>query len=154
MTPGVHVVYDPQSSYTFIATPAEGYHISQIMRNNESLVITDPESAYTETISPVLSDYNYVAYFAPNIYTVTASCGANGTIDPYGAQSYEYGATPTYTVTANTGYAIEHVYVDGTEVTLTNGTYTFAALTADHTITATFSEDNLRLNTTVQTIFS
>ena len=142
VTPGVHVVYDPQSSYTFTATPAEGYHISQIMRNNESLVITDPESAYTETIAPVLSDYNYVAYFAPNIYTVTASCGANGTIDPYGAQSYEYGATPTYTVTANTGYAIEHVYVDGTEVTLTNGTYTFAALAADHTITATFAEDN------------
>ena len=142
VTPGVHVVYDPQSSYTFTATPAEGYHISQIMRNNESLVITDPESAYTETIAPVLSDYNYVAYFAPNIYTVTATCGANGTIDPYGAQSYEYGATPTYTVTANTGYAIEHVYVDGTEVTLTNGTYTFAALAADHTITATFAEDN------------
>ncbi|MBR4918968.1 MAG: fibronectin type III domain-containing protein, partial [Bacteroidales bacterium] len=36
---GVHVVYDPQSIYTFTATPAEGYHISQILRNNESLVI-------------------------------------------------------------------------------------------------------------------
>ena len=145
---GVHVVYDPQSSYTFTATPAEGYHISQILRNNESLVIADPEATYTETIAPVVNDYSYVAYFEPNIYTVTATCGANGTIDPYGAQSYEYGATPTFTVTANAGYAIEHVYVDGQEVTLTNGTYTFAALTANHTISATFSEDTHTITAT------
>lgn len=145
---GVHVVYNPNSSYTFTATPAEGYHISQILRNNESLVIADPEATYTETIAPVVNDYNYVAYFEPNIYTVTSSCGANGTIDPYGAQSYEYGATPTYTVTANAGYAIEHVYVDGEEVTLTNGTYTFAALTANHTINATFSEDTYTITAT------
>lgn len=145
---GVHVVYNPNSSYTFTATPAEGYHISQILRNNESLVIADPEATYTETIAPVVNDYNYVAYFEPNIYTVTSSCGANGTIDPYGAQSYEYGATPTYTVTANAGYVIEHVYVDGEEVTLTNGTYTFAALTANHTINATFSEDTYTITAT------
>ena len=145
---GVHVVYDPQSSYTFTATPAEGYHISQILRNNESLVIADPEATYTETIAPVVNDYSYVAYFEPNIYTVTATCGANGTIDPYGAQSYEYGATPTFTVTANAGYAIEHVYVDGQEVTLTNGTYTFAALTANHTIRATFKADNYTITAT------
>ena len=148
VTPGMHVVYDPQSSYTFTATPAEGYHISQILRNNENLVIADPEAAFTDVIAPVLNDYSYVAYFEPNIYTVTASCGANGTIDPYGAQNYEYGMTPTFTVTANTGYAIEHVYVDGEEVTLTNGTYTFAALTANHTISATFTEDTHTITAT------
>ena len=148
VTPGMHVVYDPQSSYTFTATPAEGYHISQILRNNENLVIADPEAAFTDVIAPVLNDYSYVAYFEPNIYTVTASCGANGTIDPYGAQNYEYGMTPTFTVTANAGYAIEHVYVDGEEVTLTNGTYTFAALTANHTISATFTEDTHTITAT------
>ncbi|MBQ3739647.1 MAG: fibronectin type III domain-containing protein, partial [Bacteroidales bacterium] len=148
VTPGLHVVYDPQSSYTFTATPAEGYHISQILRNNENLVIADPEAAFTDVIAPVLNDYSYVAYFEPNIYTVTASCGANGTIDPYGAQNYEYGMTPTFTVTANAGYAIEHVYVDGEEVTLTNGTYTFAALTANHTISATFTEDTHTITAT------
>ena len=145
---GVHVVYDPESSYTFTATPAVGSHISQILRNNESLEISDPEATYTETISPVLSDYNYVAFFAANIYTVTASCGENGTIDPYGAQSFEYGETPTFTVTPNAGYAIEHVYVDGEEVELTNNAYTFAALTANHTISATFTADNYTITAT------
>ena len=145
---GVHVVYDPATTYVFVATPAVGSHISQIMRNNESLAIADPEATFTDTVNPILMDYSYVAYFAPNIYTVTASCGANGTIDPYGAQSYEYGATPTFTVTANPGYAIEHVYVDGDEVTLTNGAYTFAALTADHTISATFTEDTYTITAT------
>ena len=139
---GVHVVYDPESSYTFTATPAVGSHISQILRNNVALEISDPEATYTETIAPVLSDYNYVAFFAPNIYTVTASCGAHGTIDPYGEQSYEYGATPTFTVTADAGYAIDSVFVDSEEVTLANGTYTFAALTANHTIRATFKAVN------------
>ena len=148
VTPGMHVVYDPQSSYTFTATPAEGYHISQILRNNENLVIADPEAAFTDVIAPVLNDYSYVAYFEPNIYTVTASCGANGTIDPYGAQNYEYGMTPTFTIMPNAGYAIEHVYVDGEEVTLTNGTYTFAALTANHTISATFTEDTHTITAT------
>ena len=145
---GVHVVYDPESSYTFTATPAVGSHISQILRNNEALEISDPEATYTETISPVLSDYNYVAFFAANIYTVTASCGENGTIDPYGAQSFEYGETPTFTVTPNAGYAIEHVYVDGEEVELTNNAYTFAALTANHTISATFTADNYTITAT------
>ena len=145
---GVHVVYDPESSYTFTATPAVGSHISQILRNNEALEISDPEATYTETISPVLSDYNYVAFFAANIYTVTASCDENGTIDPYGAQSFEYGETPTFTVTPNAGYAIEHVYVDGEEVELTNNAYTFAALTANHTISATFTADNYTITAT------
>lgn len=145
---GMHVVFDPESSYTFTATPAVGSHISQILRNNEALEISDPETTYTETIAPVLSDYNYVAFFAANVYTVTASCGENGTIDPYGAQSFEYGETPTFTVTPNAGYAIEHVYVDGEEVELTNNTYTFEALTANHTISATFTADNYTITAT------
>jgi len=145
---GMHVVFDPESSYTFTATPAVGSHISQILRNNEALEISDPEATYTETIAPVLSDYNYVAFFAANVYTVTASCGENGTIDPYGAQSFEYGETPTFTVTPNAGYAIEHVYVDGEEVELTNNAYTFAALTANHTISATFTADNYTITAT------
>ncbi len=145
---GMHVVFDPESSYTFTATPAVGSHISQILRNNEALEISDPEATYTETIAPVLSDYNYVAFFAANVYTVTASCGENGTIDPYGAQSFEYGETPTFTVTPNAGYAIEHVYVDGEEVELTNNAYTFEALTANHTISATFTADNYTITAT------
>jgi len=145
---GAHIVYSPTSSYTFTATPAVGHHISQILRNNEYLTITDPEATYTETISPVLSDYNYVAFFEPNIYTITATADANGTIDPYGAQNFEYGSTPTFTVTPNAGYVIDQVLVDGEPVTLTNGTYTFAPLTGNHTISATFVGVNYTITAT------
>jgi hypothetical protein len=138
---GAHIVYSPTSSYTFTATPAVGHHISQILRNNEYLTITDPEATYTETISPVLSDYNYVAFFEPNIYTITATADANGTIDPYGAQNFEYGSTPVFSIIPNTGYAVADVTVDGVSVGAVN-TYTFAALTGNHTIHATFSAVN------------
>ena len=138
---GAHIVYSPTSSYTFTATPAVGHHISQILRNNEYLTITYPEATYTETISPVLSDYNYVAFFEPNIYTITATADANGTIDPYGAQNFEYGSTPVFSIIPNTGYAVADVTVDGVSVGAVN-TYTFAALTGNHTIHATFSAVN------------
>lgn len=139
---GMHVVYAPDHNYTFTATPAVGYHISQILRNNVALAIDNPEATFTDVIAPVLDNYDYVAYFTPNIYTITATAGENGTIDPYGLQSYEYGATPTFTVTANAGYQVDEVMVDGQVVTLTNGAYTFAPLTCNHTISVTFSPLN------------
>lgn len=145
VSPGAHVVYDLNSSYVFIATPDQGYHFSQILRNNVSLPIADPEATFTDTIAPVLNNYNYVAYVVPNIYTVTATAGANGTIDPYGAQNYEYGATPTFTVIPDAGYQIDEVLVDGVEVELTDNAYTFEALTGNHTITATFTQVNFTI---------
>lgn len=139
---GMHVVYAPDHNYTFTATPAVGYHISQILRNNVALAIDNPEATFTDVIAPVLDNYDYVAYFTPNIYTITATAGENGTIDPYGLQSYEYGATPTFTVTANAGYQVDEVRVDSVLVTLTNGAYTFSPLTCNHTISVTFKPLN------------
>lgn len=145
---GMHVVYAPDHNYTFTATPAVGYHISQILRNNVALAIDNPEATFTDVIAPVLDNYDYVAYFTPNIYTITATAGENGTIDPYGLQSYEYGATPTFTVTANAGYQVDEVRVDSVLVTLTNGAYTFAPLTCNHTISVTFKPLNYTITAT------
>jgi len=148
VSPGAHVVYDLNSSYVFTATPDEGYHISQILRNNVSLPIENPEETYTETIAPVLNNYDYLVYVMPNIYTVTASAGENGSIDPYGVQSYEYGSTPTFTIIPDAGYEIDEVLVDGEAVTLTDGAYTFEALTENHTISATFTRIDFTITAT------
>ena len=141
VSPGVHVVYDPNSMYVFTATPDVGHHLVQVMRNNVSLPIADPEATFTDTIAPVLDNYTYVAYVAPNIYTITATADANGTVDPYGMQSYAYGSTPVYTIIPNSGYAVSDVTVDGVSVGAVT-TYTFAALTGNHTINATFTAVN------------
>jgi T5SS/PEP-CTERM-associated repeat protein/autotransporter-associated beta strand protein len=77
--------------------------------------------------------------------TVTPSAGANGTISPGTAQSVSHGATATFTVTADTGYAAT---VDGTcGGTLVGNTYTTNAVTADCTVVASFT-----LNTYILTV--
>ena len=70
-------------------------------------------------------------------YTITVTQGANGTIAP-NTGTYFTGDTPTFTITPDSGYHIVQVIVDGTP----KGSiisYTFSALAANHTITATFA---------------
>ncbi len=72
-------------------------------------------------------------------YTITASSGANGTVSPAGASTVASGGSKTYTITPSTGYAIASVLVNGTSVGAVN-TYTFSNVTANQTISATFSQ--------------
>ena len=80
-------------------------------------------------------------------YTITVNAGANGTITP-ATGTVNAGTTPTYTVTANTGYSVGSVTVDGSAVTLTAGAYTFPAVTANHTIAASFAINTYNLTYT------
>ena len=71
-------------------------------------------------------------------FTITASAGANGTISPNGVSMVNYGGNQTYVITPNTGYNVASVIVDGVSIGVV-GTYPFNAVTANHTISATFS---------------
>lgn len=71
-------------------------------------------------------------------YTLTASAGANGTVTPAGATTVQQGQSQSYTITPSASYTIASVLVDGTAVG-TAGTYAFANVTANHTISATFA---------------
>jgi hypothetical protein len=63
-----------------------------------------------------------------------------GTITPSTPQTVAAGGSVTFTFTPNPalGDSVGPVMVDGTPVTLTNGSYTFSNVQADHTITAIF----------------
>ena len=73
-------------------------------------------------------------------HTITATAGANGAIDPNGAVKVEDGQSQTFNVTANEGYTLDTLTVDGETALLTNGAYTFEKVTEDHSISATFKE--------------
>jgi predicted extracellular nuclease len=76
------------------------------------------------------------ATFTLNIYTATASAGANGSIAP-ASQSVNHGATTTFTVTPDAGYTAS---VSGTcGGSLSGTTFTTAAVTADCSVAATFT---------------
>ncbi len=71
-------------------------------------------------------------------YTITASAGTGGSISPSGGVSVQSGANQTFTITANTGYKIAGVTVDGVSQGAI-ASYTFSAVSANHTISATFA---------------
>ena len=69
--------------------------------------------------------------------TITASAGVGGLISPNGATTVLYSSNKTYTITANTGYCIQDVLVDGVSVGAV-ASYTFTGIISSHTIAASF----------------
>ena len=72
-------------------------------------------------------------------HTITATAGANGSISPSGAVEVTEGENQTFSITANAGYEIASLKVDGTAIAATTS-YTFKNVTAAHTIEATFKQ--------------
>jgi hypothetical protein len=143
------VSYDPTFVYNFTAVPATGHHIVSIMRNNEPVLVANPEAGYGEAMMNITESQTIVVYFAANEYVVTATTHNGGIITPAGATTYTYGATPVYTITPNAGYHISDVKVNGVSVGAVTS-YTFPAITADQTIEAEFAANvyTVTVNTT------
>ena len=137
----VTVVEGGNVSFTIEA--ATGYHIVSVIvdatTENEVDVTTElVDGVYTFT--NVTANHTINATFAINTYVITATAGENGTITPNDEVVVNYGATQTFSISANDGYRIMSVLVDGTEAIseLVDGVYTFTNVTANHTIAATF----------------
>ncbi len=122
------------TSQTFTITPNTGYHITNVVVDGVS---QGAISSYTFP-NIVANGHTIVASFAINTYTITPSTGSNGAISPSTIQTVNYGSTPTFTFIPNSKYQVDVVTVDGTPVTPTGNSYTFPAVTADHTIHVTF----------------
>lgn len=74
----------------------------------------------------------------PTIYTITVMTPDHGSISPGGDVAVVAGADKTFTITANGGYAILDVQVDGVSVG-SGSAYTFTSVAGDHNISATFT---------------
>lgn len=72
-------------------------------------------------------------------YIITATAGENGSISPSGSVEVKKGADQTFTITADEGYEIENLKVDGSEVSAASS-YTFNNVTEAHSIEATFKQ--------------
>ena len=72
-------------------------------------------------------------------YTITATAGEGGSITPNGDVSVKEGASQTFAITADNGYEIADVLVDGSSVGAVES-YTFSDVKANHTISASFSK--------------
>ncbi len=70
-------------------------------------------------------------------FFVNAAATAGGTINPQGTIKVASGSTQTFSITANTGYRVSDVKVDGGSKGPSNS-YTFGNVTGNHTIEAIF----------------
>jgi hypothetical protein len=84
-------------------------------------------------------------YFAGAAYvfglpsTITPAADGFGAVSPDGAQTVDYGATPTFRFAPEPGYEVAAVTVDGAAVTMTAANaYTFPAVVADHALAVSF----------------
>ena len=79
---------------------------------------------------------SFVADAVP-IFTINATAGPNGTINPSGLVTVQSGTNRAFTITPNAGYQIADVRVDGVSVGAV-GSYSFTSVSANHTINASF----------------
>lgn len=72
-------------------------------------------------------------------HEITVTAGKGGSISPKGAVTVEDGADQSFTITADDGYEILEVKVDGTSIGAV-ATYSFTKVTEDHTIYVVFKQ--------------
>jgi len=84
----------------------------------------------------------------PNTFTIKATSGANGAVNPSGITTLNSGDNYLYTITPNPGYHIADVLVDSSSVGIVT-TYQFTNVQASHTISATFAINTYTITSSV-----
>jgi hypothetical protein len=135
------VAKDGNQSYTI--TASAGYVISRVkvVKGTASETIEDAagKTSYAYTFKNVQTDGQIEASFekSATTYTITASAGENGSINPSGSVSVTSGGSQTFTITASNDYEVADVLVDNVSQGAIE-THTFTNVTANHTISVTF----------------
>jgi hypothetical protein len=96
----------------------------------------DP-NAGVQNRSALNNDDIFIARYT-EAFTITATAGSNGSISPSGAVQVFGGSNQSYSITANAGYCVSDVLVNGSSVGAVSS-YTFTNVQANHTISVTFA---------------
>ena len=124
------------ASQTFTIKPQKGYHVASVEVDGVEM------GAITSySFRKVSANHTISATFAINTYTINALVGANGSISP-DSSTVDYGGSQSFTITPDTGYRVSSVKIDGANKGALTA-YTFANVTANHTISAVFAVDAL-----------
>ncbi|MGV8074505.1 MAG: PKD domain-containing protein [Syntrophobacteraceae bacterium] len=136
ISPAPSATVNHGGNQTFNIIPNTGYRVAVV--TVDGTVLSNPVTSYT--FSNVTANHSISATFAANsTYTITSSAGSNGSISPAPSVSVSYGANQTFTITPYPGCRVATVTVDGTVLSSPVTTYTFSNVTANHSISASFS---------------
>ncbi len=120
---------------TYAITPNGGYHVADVLVDGASVGAVESYAFTNVTANRTIS-----AAFALNTHTITASAGVHGSISPSGAVVVGHGTDQLFTITADPGYHVYDVLLDGGSLGAVTS-YTITNVTADHTLSASFAVD-------------
>ncbi len=122
-------------SWNVMLQPDAGHRIVDIILDDKS-----HGAATLLAIDEVYANHQVQVKFEKFQYQISARSGSNGSISSAGTTVLEYGASQTYTISPNSGYEVDRVYVDGAFIG-TSLTYVFSNLDANHTIYVEFEKE-------------
>ena len=132
------VIVDCGSTPTFTIIPDQCYTVADVLVDGQSV------GALTSyTFLPVHKDYEIEATFVELTYTLTATAGEGGSIDP-SSVTVPCNGSGTFTITTDEGYVLVDVLKDGVpETGVSTGpvvTHTIYNVQDDHDIHAVFKK--------------
>ena len=131
--PSANVIVDCGNDQQFTIMPDDCYQIDSVIIDG-----INAGSISSYDFVNVISNHTISAYFSQITYVIAATAGTNGTIMPPGNTSVICGNNQSYFITANMGYVVEDVLIDGNSVGSIS-TYNFINVHSNHTISATFT---------------
>lgn len=141
------VTYGSDVTYTIIA--GNEVDIDTVLVDGICLPAAAGQSSYQYTFSAVSGNHTISAKFRANTFTITATAGAHGTLSPSGAVPVHIGHDTTFTAAPDAGYELDNLTVDGIQQGAASSGYTFHSVAAAHTIEASFTQSEYRLNVAI-----
>jgi hypothetical protein len=117
----------------FTISPHAGYHVDSVAVDGNRV-----DSVTSFTFYGVDTTHAITAWFGINHYTISAGAPSNGSIVPPGIVTLAYGDSQSYSMTPDSGYGLDSVIVDGSNVG-TATSYVFHSVAGNHAISANFS---------------
>jgi hypothetical protein len=142
ISPSGVVTVNYGTDQTFNINPSFGYNVDSVFVDGVSQPVTP-----TYTFLNVKANHTIRVVFRLNIYTITATAGENGLIDPSGAVTVNHGSNKVFMFDPSTGYHIDSVIVDGLSKSVASS-YTFINVQTNHTIRVVFGIDTFTITAT------
>jgi hypothetical protein len=117
--------------YTF--TPSQGFRVADVQVDGTSI-----GAVGSYQFPCVTTAHTLTVQFEPDLFAITPSAGAHGSISPDSVQSVLRGTDAEFSFTPATNYYVSDVLVDGVSVGA-RSSYNFTDVAANHTIAAEFA---------------
>ena len=141
------------ANFTAYFVPNDGYQVGSVTVDGAVVDASTWNDDNSYTFTNVTANHTISVAFVQVVpivtYTITPTAGEHGTITPATPQTINAGDDTTFTITADPGYTIADVVVDGQSKGAV-ATYAFSDVAADHSISATFAWVKLPTSATVK----